>query len=171
MLTSTLPPSAGASADRLTPLAYACTHTAFPVDGTQGGYWLSRYTAPTPSAALQWLHRKLWETAAQLDDSAQRIAEDWMTDVGAQRVAARRLDNGLPVTFALVDDQARYEVSVCPPAGAINLPRLRTVPVPVRRRHATPRRPSRIRRLAYGLGLPAFLAAGVYVALLRWPLP
>jgi hypothetical protein len=120
MVSSTLLPPCIIDGRLLDVAEYRGNHTAFERAGSQRRYWLARGTAQTPAAAMAWMVRRVWETAAQLDGPARRPAEAWLTDTRAQRAALHRLRNGRPVTFNLTDDQARYEIFVQPVYGVSN---------------------------------------------------
>ncbi|MEV6013746.1 hypothetical protein AB0M29_44345 [Streptomyces sp. NPDC051976] len=140
---STLLPPPVADAQLPAVAEYRGNHTAFEREGYQRRYWLARDTALTPTAALEWMRRRVRETAVQLDSPARRPAQAWLADNGAQQAALDRLGEGRPVTFTLTDDQARYEVFMQPVYGASAgaVPQARPAPRPSRRRHAAPRDP------------------------------
>lgn len=160
MVSTVLPPRL-ANARPPAAVEYDCHHIAYELHGRGRGYWLGGCTARTPELAMEWMVRRVSETAVQLDGPAQKLAKAWLADVLAQRVGLLRLEAGQRVTFMLTDDQARYEVLVQPlyaePAGPE--PYSRPIPQTNRRRHATLRqRPtaSGFRRLLIALTAPVW---------------
>ena len=150
-------------------LEYRGDHTAFERDGYRRRYWLASCTARTPEAAQEWIRRRVWETAVQLDGPAQKIARAWLDDPRAQQATYFRLRDGRPVTLLLSDDQARYEVFVqgLPVAEAGYRVPARPIRQDPRTRHAHSRRKPGIRHRFTGrLAIPTLILAGAFAALL-----